>query len=102
MTKQQLIDQVVDDTSQTRTDVERLYEAIFARMSNALEADEKIEVRGFGIFEAKEAKARTGRNPATGETMEIPARRKASFRPSKELKQRLASNRGVTAATQNA
>ena len=93
MTKQQLIDQVAEETGQTRTDVERLYEAIFARMSNALEAGEKIEVRGFGIFEAKETKARTGRNLATGEAMEIPARRKASFRPSKELKQRVASIR---------
>ena len=71
-------------------------------MSDALEAGEKIEVRGFGIFEAKETKARTGRNLVTGEVMEIPARRKASFRPSKELKQRVASIRGVTAATQNA
>jgi integration host factor subunit beta len=102
MTKQQLMDQVVDDTGQTRTDVERLYEATFLRMSRALEAGERIEVRGFGIFEVKETKARTGRNPATGEMMEIPARRKATFRPSKELKQRLApSMREMTPAEQN-
>ena len=102
MTKQQLLDQVVDDTGQTRTEVERLYEAIFERMSKALEAGERFEVRGFGIFEVKETKARTGRNPATGQIMEIPARRKATFRPSKELKQRLASMREMTSAKQNA
>ena len=102
MTKQQLLDRVVDDTGQTRTEVERLYEAIFERMSQALEAGERIEVRGFGIFEVKETKARTGRNPATGEMMEIPAGRKAAFRPSKELKHRLASMREITLGKQNA
>jgi nucleoid DNA-binding protein len=97
MTKQQLIDEVAGDTGQPKTDVERLYEAIFQRMSGALAAGEKVEVRGFGIFEAKETKARTGRNPATGQSIEIPASRKATFRASKELKERLASKRQETA-----
>lgn len=89
MTKQQLVEHVAGDTGQSRTDVERIYEAIFEGVSGALAAGERIEVRGFGIFEAKETKARTGRNPATGESIEIPASRKATFRASKELKQRL-------------
>jgi nucleoid DNA-binding protein len=102
VTKQQLIEQVADDTAQPKTDVERLYEAIFQRMSRALAAGEKVEVRGFGIFEAKETKARTGRNPATGQSIEIPASRKATFRAGKELKERLAGTRQETpAAEQN-
>ena len=100
MTKQQLIEQVAADTSQPRTDVERLYEAIFQRMSGALAAGEKVEVRGFGIFEAKATKARIGRNPATGQSIEIPASRKATFRASKELKERLAGTRQETGATE--
>jgi integration host factor subunit beta len=99
MTKQQLIERVAGDTGQPKSDVEGIYEAIFQGMSGALAAGERIEVRGFGIFEAKQTKARTGRNPATGATIEIPASRKATFRPSKELKERLAatSNEAVTA-----
>jgi len=91
MTKQELIEQVVGGTGQLKSDVERIYEAIFQGMSGALAAGERIEVRGFGIFEAKETKARTGRNPATGESIDIPASRKATFRASKELKERLAA-----------
>jgi integration host factor subunit beta len=90
MTKQQLIEHVVADSGQSKTDVERIYDAIFEGMSGALAAGERVEVRGFGSFEAKETKARTGRNPATGKSIEIPASRKATFRASKELKQRLA------------
>ena len=98
MTKQQLIEHVAGDAGQPKTDVERIYEAIFERVSGALAAGERIEVRGFGIFEAKETKARSGRNPATGESIEIPAGRKATFRPSKELKQRLAATPKQTVA----
>jgi nucleoid DNA-binding protein len=99
MTKQQLIERVAGATGQPKNDVEGIYEAVFQEMSRALAAGERIEVRGFGIFEAKQTKARTGRNPATGATIEIPASRKATFRPSKELKERLAatSNEAVRA-----
>jgi nucleoid DNA-binding protein len=103
MTKQQLIGRVAGDTGQPKSDVERIYEAIFQGMSAALAAGERIEVRGFGIFEARETKARTGRNPATGESIEIPASRKATFRPSKELKERLAATpKEAVAAEQSA
>src|SRR3954447_19086529 len=56
---------------------------------SALASGDRVELRGFGIFEAKVTKARTGRNPATGESIQIAASQKATFRPSKELKGRL-------------
>jgi DNA-binding protein HU-beta len=93
VTKQQLIEQVASATGFSRTDVERTYEAILEKASGALAAGEKVEMRGLGIFEAKETKARTGRNPATGQPIEIPASRKATFRASKELKDRLTGTR---------
>jgi len=93
MTKTQLIDSVALATSQTKTEVEGMLDAILDRASNALAAGDRVELRGFGIFEAKETKARTGRNPATGAAIEIPAGRKVSFRPSKELKDRLVGKR---------
>lgn len=54
---------------------------------------ERVEWRGFGIWEAKETKARTGLPPATGETIAIPANRRATFRPSQELENRLGGER---------
>lgn len=93
MTKPQLIDSVATATGQTKSDIERTLEAILESASNALASGERVELRGFGIFEAKGTKARTGRNPATGATIQIPASQKATFRPSKELKDRLNSKR---------
>jgi DNA-binding protein HU-beta len=97
VTKQQLIEQVAAASGQSRTDVERVYEAIVEKTSGALAAGEKVEMRGLGIFEAKETKARTGRNPGTGEAIEIPASRKVTFRASKELKGRMTGTRRETA-----
>src|SRR3954449_785170 len=89
MNKPELIESVATATGQTKTDTERMLETFLDRMANALTAGERVELRGFGIFEAKETKARKGRNPATGEAIDIPASRRATFRPSKELKNRL-------------
>ncbi len=100
MTKQQLLEQIVGTTGLSRPDVERVYEAFIEKTSGALVAGEKVELRGLGIFEPKETKARTGRNPATGASIEIAASRKATFRPSKELKDRLAGTRRETPETE--
>jgi nucleoid DNA-binding protein len=93
MTKQQLIEQVSATTGQTKADVERTLEAILEKTAQALVAGDKVEFRGLGILAGKDTKARTGRNPSTGEKIDIPASRKATFRPSKELKERLAGKR---------
>ena len=91
MTKQQLLETVAAATGQSRSEIDRTLEAILEKTSEALASGERVELRGFGIFEVKETKTRTGRNPRTGETVEVPASRKAKFRPSKELKDRLAT-----------
>jgi nucleoid DNA-binding protein len=93
VTKLQLIEQVAAGTGQSKPDIERVYEAIVEQVSGALAAGEKVEMRGLGVFEAKQTKARTGRNPRTGESIDIPAGHKATFRPSKELKDRIAGTR---------
>ena len=96
MTKSELIESITAMTGLTKKDTERVLEALFDRLSNALTAGERVDLRGFGTFEAKETKARTGRNPATGEKIDIPASRRATFRPSKELKNRLLGPGGET------
>jgi nucleoid DNA-binding protein len=85
MTKQQFIDSVARVTGQSKAEVETMLDTA----AQALASGERIEFRGFGIFAVKETKARTGRNPRTGEAVSIAASRKVSFRPSKELKDRL-------------
>jgi DNA-binding protein HU-beta len=89
MTKQQFIDAVAAETGQTKAESERTLDAILNTAGQALAKGERIEFRGFGIFAVKDTKARTGRNPRTGEAVTIAASRKVTFRPSKELKDRL-------------
>jgi DNA-binding protein HU-beta len=97
MTKLQLIESVAAATSQTKSEVEKTIDATLDRITNALVSGDKVDLRGLGIFESKDTKARMGRNPSTGATIEIPASRKASFRPGKELKERLNGKSAVPA-----
>src|SRR3954452_19935064 len=97
MTKSQLIDSVATATGQSKAEIERTLEAILETTVQALTAGERIDFRGFGVFTPKETKARTGRNPRTGEAVTIAASRKVAFRPGKELKDRL-----ITPVTQAA
>ena len=97
MTKLNLIESVATATGQPKVEVEKMIEATLDRISNALVSGDKVDLRGLGIFEAKETKARMGRNPSTGAAIEIPASRKASFRPGKELKERLNGKAAVPA-----
>ena len=83
MTKPQLVESVATATGQTKSEVERTLDAILDRASNALADGDRVELRGFGILEARETKARIGRNPGTGETVQIAASRRATFRPSR-------------------
>ena len=89
MTKSQLIDSVSNATGQSKAEIERTLEAILEVTVQTLTAGERMEWRGLGVFTPKETKARTGRNPRTGEAVPIAASRKVTFRPGKELKDRL-------------
>ncbi len=85
MTKTQLIDAVSASAGHTKKDTETVIEALITEVSGALAKGEKVDLRGFGNFVAREKKARQGRNPKTGETIEIAARKAVAFKPSKEL-----------------
>ena len=61
-------------------------EAIFATISNALSSGNRVEIRGFGAFSVKEKAARTGRNPRTGEPVQIAAKNAIHFKAGKDLK----------------
>lgn len=71
----------------TKKDAEQLVEIIFDSITASLNQGEKIELRGFGSFRVRERNSRKGRNPKTGEAVDIPAKRVAYFKPGKELKE---------------
>ena len=68
------------------TQAKNLVDAFFQAMSEAIIQGERIEARGFGVFEVKETNPRNSRNPRTGEQFFLPARRKVMFKPGKVLK----------------
>jgi integration host factor subunit beta len=86
MTKADLVDHVTALGDLTRRDGEVIVETLFDSIIDALKADDKVEVRGFGSFRSRQRKPRTGRNPKTGESVAVPAKRVPYFKPSKELR----------------
>ena len=85
MTKADLVERVAVEAEMTKKDAEQLVEIIFDSITASLNRGEKIELRGFGSFRVRERNSRQGRNPKTGATVEIPAKRVAYFKPGKEL-----------------
>ena len=87
MTKADLVERVAKEADMTKKDAEQLVEIVFDTIIGTLNKGEKIELRGFGSFRLRERNARKGRNPKTGDTVSIPAKRVAYFKPGKELKE---------------
>lgn len=86
MTKADLVEEVSRVTELTRKDSEVIVDQLFDSVIKALKSGDKLEVRGFGSFRVRQRNARVGRNPKTGEKVEVPAKRVPYFKPSKELK----------------
>src|SRR6266481_6569798 len=86
MTKADLVEEVSRVTELTRKDSEVIVDTLFESVIKALKTGDKLEVRGFGSFRVRQRNARVGRNPKTGEKVEVPAKRVPYFKPSKELK----------------
>lgn len=84
--KMDLVDRVHSTIGGTKADAERAVEAIIAGITEWLKKGEEVSIAGLGIFEAKTRAGRTGRNPRTGETIQIKSMRVPKFRASKTLK----------------
>ena len=93
MTKADLVDEVSTATELSRKDSEVIVEALFDSVVKALKNSDKLEVRGFGSFRIRKRKARQGRNPKTGEKVDVPEKKVPYFKPSKELKDLINLNR---------
>ena len=90
MNKTELIAAAAEQDGMTKKHTEKVLNAALDAIAAALAKNDKVQVSGFGIFEVKEREARTGRNPQTGEAMEIAASRTPSFKASKTLKDAIA------------
>ena len=86
MNKTDLINKVSEIAALDRKTADKAVNAVFEALSHAFDSGEKVQIMGFGSFEMRERAARTGRNPSTGESIEIPASTTPVFKASKALK----------------
>ncbi|BDR74174.1 transcriptional regulator (plasmid) [Clostridium tetani] len=89
MNKKELITSMSEKTELTKKDVELALNAFIETVEETLENGEKVQLTGFGVFEPRQRKARMGRNPKTGEELEIPASVVPAFKVGKAFKERV-------------
>lgn len=87
MNKADLVSKVSETTDLSKKDVMKVVDAVFDAIAEALQQGEKVQLVGFGNFEIRERSARKGRNPQTGEEIDIPASKVPAFKPGKALKE---------------
>ncbi|SMF79000.1 HU family DNA-binding protein [Pseudobacteriovorax antillogorgiicola] len=87
MNKAELVEAMAKITSATKADTEKALDAFIDVVSNNINSKDGVKLVGFGTFSVSDRKARMGRNPQTGEEIQIPARKVPVFRPGKELKE---------------
>jgi integration host factor subunit beta len=90
MIRSELIKAVAEEnTDLSNADVERIVACFFDTVTERLANDGRVELRGFGAFSTRARDARTGRNPRTGESVAVTAKRVPYFKPGKEMRARL-------------
>ncbi len=89
MNKSELIEKVAQEAGLTKKDTEKAVNKVFEVISDELAKGEKIQLIGFGTFETRERAAREGRNPSTGEVIQIEATRIPAFKAGKSLKEKV-------------
>ena len=89
MTKNELVEFIAEKADLTKADAGRALDAMMEGIIKGLKESEKVTLVGFGTFTAKRREARTGRNPLTGETVEIAARVVPGFKAGNKLKEKL-------------
>jgi integration host factor subunit beta len=102
MTKAELVEEVARAAELNKRDAEVIVETVFDSIISALQKGEKVELRGFGSFRTRERGPRRGRNPKTGEPVDVPAKRVPYFKPGKELKEYFTEGPGGEGETSEA
>ena len=88
MNKAELIEEITNKTGLTKKDTRNIVNGVVETITNTLKKGEKVTLIGFGTFQVIERKTRTGMNPQTGETIQIPAKKVPKFRAGKELREK--------------
>lgn len=90
MTKSELIEVIATQNPDlTKKQVEFIVNGVFSSIKDALKTGDKVEIRGFGSFKIREKNSKTGRNPKTGDKVEVPSKNVPYFKPGKEIKELL-------------
>ena len=90
MIRSELLQALAKENPELRIDdVERALDTFFDEISESLAVGGRVELRGFGAFSTRQREGRKGRNPRTGETVEVAEKRVPYFKPGKEMRQRL-------------
>ncbi|MBB3034234.1 integration host factor subunit beta [Alteriqipengyuania lutimaris] len=90
MIRSELLQKLAHDNPELRAqEIEQVVDIFFDEIAGRLAEGGRVELRGFGAFSTREREARTGRNPRTGEAVDVPAKRVPYFKPGKEMRQAL-------------
>ena len=89
MTKKEIVKQISDRIGLTQLKTKEIVQLTFDAIVDTLLADKRIELRNFGVFEVKQRKARKARNPRTGEKVDVPPKNVVTFKPGKEMEERV-------------
>lgn len=89
VSKADLVDKVAEDTGMRKKDVKTIVDTMIDQVSSHLNDGNKVQLTGFGTFEVRERRARTGVKPGTTERIEIPASKYPAFKPGKALKEKI-------------
>lgn len=89
MTKKDIVMKVSNDTNLTQIDVKKIVQRTLDTIVESLERNETVELRNFGVFKVKSRRGRIGRNPRTGQEVQVPEKRVVVFKPGLILKQRV-------------
>jgi len=89
VTKKEMARAIAEATGIRQTQAEEVVQGVLDGITETLVQEGRVELRNFGVFEVKVRKARKGRNPRTGEKVTVPARRVVTFKPGREMEQRV-------------
>src|SRR6476619_6943373 len=89
VTKKQIVQMISDKTGLTQLQTKDIVDLTFEAIVNTLLEEGRIELRNFGVFEVKQRKARKARNPRTGERVDVPPKNVVTFKPGKEMEERV-------------
>ena len=87
MTKAELVERVSNQINLTKKQTEVVVNTVFSSITESLAEGKKVELRGFGSFRIRQRNARTGRNPKSGQKVEVPSKKVPFFKAGKELRQ---------------